>query len=69
MYEADYEAEVIRIERVGGEKVRLTLVPVYDPETQPRPWSERYLIVPLEDEVPTGTRFQIHETYEREQES
>lgn len=61
-HQVEQLVEVYRIERINSEKVRLTLVPVHDP-SQPRPWSERYLDVSIEDEVPTGTRFMCTETY------
>lgn len=56
---------VRRIERINDQQVRLTLIPVQDPN-DPKPWGEQYIDVPVADEVPTGTQFTA--TYERVEE-
>lgn len=65
-HQVEQLVEVRRIERLSPETVRLTLIAVHDDATTPRPWNERYLDVPVEDEVPTGTRFMCTETYVQE---
>lgn len=67
-HQVQHVVEVYRIERIHEEQVRLTVVPVVDPQ-MPRPWGERHLVVPVADEVPTGTRFVCTETYSLQEEA
>jgi hypothetical protein len=53
--------EVRRIERLSETLVRLTAVPVAG-EGPARPYSEHHLDVPVAEEVPTGTRFEVSYT-------